>query len=84
MRKARRGFQRCHHVNRHEPVIMFARIGIIAPQGCLRFAGQGTGRLDPHILDQRFCVLFQIAINAHATAPDMPPRHGGKPNIFSH
>lgn len=62
-------FQQHHRINRHKAVGVFSIVRIIPPQSRLGFACQSAGRLDAHILDQRFGVLFQIAANTCHTSP---------------
>ena len=61
---------------------MLACVRIISPQGGLGFARKRASRFDANILDQSLGVLFQIAINAHAFAPDTRFSSEGKTRLL--
>jgi hypothetical protein len=65
MREPGRPLQLGDHIDGHEPITMLVIVRIVAAKRRLRFAGDLTGRLDAHILDQSLTMLFQITGNTH-------------------
>ncbi len=83
MGKAAGGFKLRHHVERHEPVVMFVAVRIVATKRGLRFSGDLAGGFDADILHQGLAVLFQIGRDRHDQLP--VPRgvsDAGKHQIF--
>ncbi len=82
MRMPRSGLQRGHHIDRHEPICMFIRVGIIAPDRGFGFARQFACGFDAHILHKRFGVFLQIGCNRHDGLSTCPRQMTGEIDHF--